>query len=84
MPRKKKLKLVKILYILKLFNPYINGKVKICEMNFKVTYKNNLFILNLFFICCHFLFLFVSFLYFIYFILNFLRTKYSANDVQIV
>ena len=54
MPKKKKL--VKILYILKLFNPYINGKVKICEMNFKVTYKNNIFILNLFFICVTFYF----------------------------
>ena len=50
----KKLNVIQITYILKLFNIYIIEKNKLNE--FKETYKNNLLILNLFLIFLHFFF----------------------------
>ena len=50
--KKKKLKLVKDLYHFKLFNLYIMKYNKLNE--FEEIYKNNLLILNLFFIFLHF------------------------------
>ena len=52
------LNLVRILCILKLFNPYIIEEIKWNQ--FLKTYKNNLLILNLFFILFRFFFHFTS------------------------
>ena len=59
--------IIKKLYIFKLFNPYIDELNKWTE--FKVLYKNNLLILNLFLI---FLLLFLTIFFFLHFPQNFL------------
>ena len=70
----KKIKLIKNVCILKLFNLFIIKKTN--EMNLKI-HKNNLFILIyfLFFIFAYFFFI----LFLSYFFLNFLRTKHNLK-----
>ena len=69
------LKLVKKLYIFKLFNIYTMEKNKLNE--FEKVYKINLLTLNLIFIFLHFFFSFIFPLYFLSFVFS---LKFSENQ----